>query len=152
MESLLKRGKKFYKDNKQTIDTFGEVASFVIPGGLLAQGLKAGIKYSLAANRATNTFKATNKMPKFNPPKAPKGTSGNWFSQNRFKEELNFMKDRARYKGNYERYKMEQSNMANKFLKDQLKTTVPGTLLAIGNFKRVTNRDKKNNPDRYRTR
>ncbi len=135
MESLLNRGKKFYKDNQTAVD----IASFVIPGGLLVQGLKAGIKYSLAANKATNIFKATNKMPKFDPPKAPKGTSGNWFSQNRFKQELKFMKDRARYKGNYERYKMDQSKNAEKFLKGQATTTVPGTLLAYGNFKRVTN-------------
>ena len=135
MESLLNKAKKFYKDNQTAVD----IASFVIPGGLLAQGVKAGIKYSLAANRATDKFKMLNKMPKFDPPKVPKGTSGNWFSQNRFKQELNFMKDRARYKGNYERYKMEQSKMANKFLKGQATTTVPGSLLGYANFKRVTN-------------
>lgn len=135
MESLLNKAKKFYKDNQTAVD----IASFVVPGGLLVQGLKAGVKYSLAANRATDTFKMLNKMPKLDPPKVPKGTSGNWFSQNRFKHQLKFMKDSARYKGNYQRYKMQQSKDAEKFLKGQATTTVPGTLLGYANFKRVTN-------------
>ena len=49
------------------------------------------------------------------------------------------MKDSARYKGNYQRYKMQQSKDAEKFLKGQATTTVPGTLLGYANFKRVTN-------------
>lgn len=123
MDSLLKRGKKFYKDNETAIN----VGMLLIPGvGLLGQGVRYGIKYALTADRALNTFKAFNKIPKIKYVKQPKGTSNRWLSQNRLNTQRSFLKERDVYKVKYKQYRKEQADLAHTSMKKMMLYTGSG--------------------------
>tara|TARA_S200000501_G_scaffold148709_1_gene140282 strand:+ start:9251 stop:9682 length:432 start_codon:yes stop_codon:yes gene_type:complete len=141
MESLLKRGKKFYKDNETAIN----VGMLLIPGvGLLGQGVKHGIKYALSAQRATDTFKAVNKLPKIKYVKQPKGTSGSWLTQNRLNTQRSFLKERDVYKVKYKQYRKEQADLAHTSMKKMMKYTGTGLALSGAGIYQAGKKNRNN--------
>tara|TARA_R100000995_G_scaffold75406_2_gene44740 strand:- start:351 stop:782 length:432 start_codon:yes stop_codon:yes gene_type:complete len=141
MESLLKRGKKFYKENETAIN----VGMLFIPGvGLLGQGVKHGIKYALSAQRATDTFKAVNKIPKIKYVPQPKGTSGSWLTQNRLNTQRSFLKERDVYKVKYKQYRKEQSDLANTSMKKMMLYTGTGLGLSGAGIYQAGKKNKNN--------
>ena len=140
-KSLLNRTKKFIKDNETALS----VGMLFIPGvGLLGQGVRHGIKYALQAQRATDTFKTVNKMPKIKYVPQPKGTSGNWLTQNRLNTQRRFLKDRDVYKVKYNQYKKEQADLAEKSMKNMIKYTGTGLALS-GSGIYVAGKKNRNN-------
>lgn len=125
-KTFLKRAKQFYRDNETAIN----VGMLFIPGvGLLGQGAKYGIQYALRAQKATDTFKTINKMPKLKFIKQPKGTSITWLAKNRSNTKKRFAKNVNVYKQKYKQYRKEQADLAHRDMKKM--TLYTGTGLAL---------------------
>ena len=139
MTNVSDKAYKLYKDNETAID----LATFLIPGGFLAKSALLGYKYTRAINRAEDVFKAVNKKPKLEYVKN-QNYSGNWFTQNRAKTQINFFKNVESHNKKVKAFKTEQSLVTDKHMPEILKNTGVGVGLAYVNLKRLKDRQRVN--------
>ena len=83
-------------------------------------------------------------MPKIKYVPQPKGTSGNWLTQNRLNTQRRFLRDRDVYKVKYNQYKKEQADLAEKSMKKMIKYTGTGLALS-GSGIYVAGKKNRNN-------